>query len=377
MAASRDGVRRDDRSGVATKILCGLSMAASVFLTLASAKRQRIHRWCPAFWIKGAFMFRHLIFAVTAAISIAGFPGAAMADPQLAAIPGARANMDVLGTQHIRGSDFEYDHAVTIALPASYHVQPERSYPVLWVLDDPLLTRTAIGLVDLLVGGNKIPEMIVIGVGSPAEEGMAGVSKRIVEFSPEGEGFGAPGLGGEIFGKIAPLPEYPHRADAFLAFMIDELRPQLAEQYRFSGKHVLHGHSLGAMLGGYSLFARPAAFDKMILGSPAMANVDGAVFKAEATYAAKNDALPVELYVGAGGGELDEWFLSVFGIASSTARFVETLHMRGYDGLELESQFYSDEDHYTVAPRIIVDGLVHLYRKEAAEIGSSWPQPPE
>lgn len=322
-------------------------------------------------------MRRYLNLAVAAIISITGYTGTAMANPQLAAIPGARANMEVLETQRIRGSEFEYDHAVTIALPASYGAQPERTYPVLWVLDDPLLTRTAIGLVDLLVGGNKIPEMIVIGVGSPAEEGLAGVSKRIVEFSPEGEGFGAPGLGGEIFAQIAPLPEYPHRADIFLAFMIDELRPQLAEQYRFSGEHVLHGHSLGAMLGGYSLFARPAAFDKMILGSPAMANVNGAVFKAEATFAAENDTLPVELYVGAGGGEPDEWFLSVFGIASSTAKFVETLHMRSYDGLELKSQFYTNEDHYTVAPRVIVDGLVYLYRKEAAEIGSSWPQPPK
>lgn len=298
------------------------------------------------------------------------------ANPQLAYIEGARANMEVLPTQHVRGADFSYDHAVTVALPASYHAQPDRTYPVLWVLDDPLMTRMAIASVDLLVGGNLMPEVIVIGVGSPAEEGLAGVGKRIMEFSPPGKGFAAPGLAAEKMAEVVPLPDYPHRAEAFLALLVDELRPRLAERYRFSGEHILHGHSLGGMFAGYALFARPGAFQKMIIGSPAMANVDDAVFKAEEAYAGAHREIEVELYVGAGGGEPDEWFLAIGNIASSTARFVERLQMRGYVGLSIESEFYTGANHYTVAPRVMVDGLVHLFRKESAAIGSSWPQPP-
>ena len=238
------------------------------------------------------------------------------------------------------------------------------------------MTRMAVATVDLLVGGNMIPEMIVIGVGSPAEEGLAGVGRRIVEFSPPGEGFAAPGLAREKFAEVAPLPEYPHRADDFLAFLVDELRPMLGERYRMADEHVLHGHSLGGMLGGYALFARPGAFDKMVLGSPAMANVDDAVFKAEEAYAAEHDELAAELFIGAGGGEPDEWFLSVGNILSGTSRFVERLQLRGYRGLSLESEFYTGENHYSAAPRVLLDGLVHLYRDEAAAIGSSWPQRP-
>ncbi|MXO82294.1 hypothetical protein GRI35_02750 [Altererythrobacter aestiaquae] len=302
----------------------------------------------------------------------------AHANPQLAYIEGARANMEVLRTERIRSEQFNYDHAVTIALPASYTVQPERTYPVLWVLDDPLMTRMAISTVDLLVGGNMMPEVIVIGVGSPSEEGLAGVGKRIVEFSPPGDGFAPSGLAAEEMAKVAPFPPYPHRADDFLAFLIDDLRPRLADRYRFSGEHILHGHSLGGMLGGYALFTRPDAFNKMILGSPAMANVDDAVFKAEEAFArGDSTTLPVSIYVGAGGAEGNEWFLSASNILSGTARFVDRLQLRGYDGLEIQSEFYTGEDHYSVAPRVLLDGLRHLYRKEAAEIGSSWPQRPE
>jgi predicted alpha/beta superfamily hydrolase len=327
-------------------------------------------------------LLKHTSITLTRAVVIlasicAGFSFTpAAANPQLALVPGARANMDMRPSERVQSALFDYEHAITIALPASYAVQPERSYPVLWVLDDPLMTRMAVGTVDLLVAGNKMPEVIVIGVGSPSEEGLAGVSRRIMEFSPPGAGFAAPGLAGEAFRKVAPLPDYPHRADDFLAFLVDELRPELAQRLRFSGEHILYGHSLGGMFGGYALFKRPDAFDKMILGSPAMANVDDAVFKAEEDFAGNNRNLPVSLYVGAGGGEPDEWFLSVGNILSGTARFVERLQLRGYEGLELESEFYTAEDHYTVAPRVLLDGLSHLYRSEAEEIGSSWPQRP-
>ena len=317
---------------------------------------------------------RSAIVALSLCIGFSFAP--VMANPQLALVPGARANMDLRATERVQSKQFEYEHAVTIALPASYAVQPERSYPVLWVLDDPLMTRMAVATVDLLVAGNKIPEVIVIGVGSPSEEGLAGVSRRIVEFSPPGSGFAAPGLAGEEFRKVAPLPDYPHRADDFLTFLVDDLRPALGKRLRFSGEHVLYGHSLAGMFGGYTLFTRPEAFDKMILGSPAMANVDDAVFKAEEDFARDHTRLPVSLYVGAGGGEPDEWFLSVGSIMSGTARFVETLQLRDYADLHLESEFYTSEDHYTVAPRVLLDGLVYLYRDEADRIGSSWPQRP-
>ena len=317
-----------------------------------------------------------MIRTVLAALALVLPISSAAANPQLALVEGARANMEVLPTERVQSSAFEYDHAVTIALPASYRVNPERRYPVLWVLDDPLMTRSAIATVDLLVSGNMIPEMIVIGVGSPAEQGLAGVGKRIVEFSPPGEGFGGPGLKGEVMREVVPFPYYPHRADDFAAFLIDELRPQMAERFRFADDHILHGHSLGGLFAGYTLFARPGAFDRMIIGSPAMSNVDDAVFKAEEAFAATNQSLDAEIFVGAGGAEGDEWFLNVGGILSGTTRFVERLSLRGYEGLTIESEIYTGENHYTVAPRIMSDALRHFYSEEAEAIGSSWPQRP-
>jgi predicted alpha/beta superfamily hydrolase len=301
----------------------------------------------------------------------------AAADPQLAAIPGARANMDLLPAEPFQSARFDYKHELTIALPASYAVQPKRRYPVLWVLDGPLMTRSVIGILDTLVIGNQAPEMIVIGIGSPASEGLSGVGRRIVEFSPPGNGYAPPGLGGERWNEVAPIPAFPHRADDFLAMLIDELRPALSTRFRFSGEHALYGHSAGGMLAAYAIFERPGAFQKAILGSPYLNGVDGAVFAREASYARSHDSLPVQLFIGAGDREIDEWFLAVSGIVSGTARFAETLHMRGYKGLKLTTRIYSGEDHYSDAPRVIGDGIRLLWSEDAAKLGSSWPTQPE
>ena len=298
------------------------------------------------------------------------------ANPQLAYHQGSRANMEVLETRLVQSSQFKYKHAVTIALPASYRVQKNKKFSVLWVLDDPLMTRIVVSTVDLLVSSNMMPEMIVVGVGSPSAEGLSGVGRRIEEFSPPGQGFAPSGLNSAAFQKVAPFPEYPHRAEDFLSFLSDELRPLIAKEFRTSGSHILHGHSLGGLFAGYALFTRPQLFQKMIIGSPAMANVGDAVVELEKEFAKSHSKLSVDIFIGAGGAEGNEWFLNAGGILSSTARFIERLKLRNYEGLTIKSQFYTGENHYTVAPRIVSDGPRYFFREEAKKIGSSWPSEP-
>lgn len=102
-----------------------------------------------------------------------------LANPQLASIPGARANMKMLEPSTVRGAKFTYDHEITVAPPATYDAAPDRKYPVLWVLDAPLMLRTAVGILDTLVIGNHAPEMIVIGVGSRREIPVLGRTRPV------------------------------------------------------------------------------------------------------------------------------------------------------------------------------------------------------
>jgi predicted alpha/beta superfamily hydrolase len=262
---------------------------------------------------------------------------------------------------------------VTVALPASYSVQPAKKFPVLWVPDAPLVMRTIVGLLDVLVLGNLAPEMIVVGVGSPAEEGLAGIGRRVMDFSPPGEGYAPPGLPGERWSALAPLPEFPHKAKDFLNLLVDELRPRLAADYRFSGEHALFGHSAGGMFAAYSLFTRPGAFPKMIIGSPYLDGVSGAVFKAESDYAELHDDLDAEVFLAAGEMEAEEYFVAISGNLESTARLSRTLTARHYPSLMLSTRVFAGKNHYTVLPDVIVSGISYLWRDEIAKLPSSWP----
>lgn len=319
----------------------------------------------------GGYLFRVVVFLVALAT-----PAVALGDPQLATVEGARANMRMLEPMAVRGAGFPYEHEVTVVLPASYDAAADRTYPVLWVLDSPLMLRSVVGILDTLVIGNLSPEMIVVGVGSRSEDGLAGVGRRVMDFSPPGPDYFPPEPAGAAWQALAPLPEFPHKADDFIAFLVDELRPQLSASYRFSGEHALFGHSAGGMFAAYTLFRRPGAFDKMIIGSPYLNGVRGAAFDAEAAYAAGHDDLDAAVFIGVGEREGDDYFVAISGIVSSAGRLSETLQLRGYPSLALRSRVFSDEDHYTVVPRVISEGIRHLWAEEAAGLPSSWPQRP-
>lgn len=311
--------------------------------------------------------------SLIALLSIVGLSASALANPQLAAIPGARTNMDVLRPRSFQSKAFSYEHQVTVALPASYAVQPKRAYPVLWVLDSPLIMRSVVGLLDVLVLGNLAPEMIVVGVGSAPEEGLAGVGRRVMDFSPPGKGYAPPGVAGERWLALAPVPDFPHKADAFLSFLVDEIRPQLAAEYRFSGEHALFGHSAGGMFAAYSLLTRPEAFQKVIIGSPYLEGVNGAVFATEAKYAADHKDLKARVFLGAGENEAEEYFVAISGTLESTVRLSRTLIARHYPSLVLSTRIFAGKDHYTVLPDLIISGIGYLWRDEIARMPSSWP----
>ena len=103
---------------------------------LQATRRQRrapeAKRQAPS--IKVIAMSRVLksrLSSIIALLNFLGISASALANPQIAAIPGARANMNVLPPRGVRSDAFPYAHQVTFALPASYAAQPELAYPVL------------------------------------------------------------------------------------------------------------------------------------------------------------------------------------------------------------------------------------------------------
>jgi len=268
----------------------------------------------------------------------------------------------------VRAEGYDYDHEVLVALPPSYHLSPDRSYPVLWSMDGAMAFAMTAGIVNLYALGSRIPEIIVVGVGHPSEEGMAGLGKRTFDLFPPGTivadaGAAAEYLRNELGLDFATIEPWL-KGDPFLDSLVERLRPLLCSRYRMADDHTLWGHSAGGAFASYALLARPGAFDRVIIGS----GTNGLTIELEAAYAAAHDDLDAKVFFGMGDGEINNPGLSAQRLVSRTSLLAENLRLRGYPGLDLRTRMYTDRDHFTVMPLIIADGLQHVYADLIADL---------
>nr|WP_070959317.1 alpha/beta hydrolase-fold protein [Hyphomonas sp. Mor2] len=247
--------------------------------------------------------------------------------------------------------NWEWEHEVRIYLPASYSVS-EQSYPTIWVTDN--LLEIAVSAAQLFPrdGGVK-QEFIVVAIGAPRTASFAEyLSRRNFDFSPE-------------HSQIADIlkgvlkPEDVGGADAFMQFLVEDLRQELSAEFRMDPKgHAFVGHSGGAMFGLYTLFSKPDSFSRYLLSSPATREPWLAM---ESDWHKANDDLKARVYLSAGGGEANIPLTAGLQVLSATAAIGERLQTRGYDSLVSKTEVFDGEDHSSVIPRAYYSGIAFLY----------------
>jgi predicted alpha/beta superfamily hydrolase len=257
---------------------------------------------------------------------------------------------------------WDWAHEIRVALPLSY-AQGDRAYPTLWVMDNQLEEALAIlGMRDLI--------LVTIGSGANLQEFS---DRRTHDYTPgPSMAFDGPGSDRmiDILRGFAPhlaLPEATGGARGHIDFLVDVVRPALAAEYRMDhDDHGLVGFSQGGTFVGHALFARPGAFAKYILGSGALWQAHGAIFKLEEEYAASHDDLPAQIFIGSGDAEITEPFIQEMGLVSSTVRLAETLSFRRYPSLQLTVKIFPGESHMTVFPHILSWGVRSLWGETVA-----------
>ena len=257
--------------------------------------------------------------------------------------------------------------AVNVGLPGGFDPAGDERYPALIVTDgDWAFPGVHYPAANLMEEG-AIESLFVISVGTDLADGQVEwVRRRVYEFSPPGWDLADP-FGEVVKEACDEFEAGPGRctggAGPFLEVIASELLPMVSERYPVDLDRLgLFGVSAGGFFASWALFQPNSPFTKYIISSPAMAYGDGEIFRLEERYASGHEDLPVSVYFGAGGLEIQDGFLEGVGqIVSGMTRLGGLLAGREYPGLEMVSEVHPGMGHTDVMGTVVARGLRVLY----------------
>ncbi len=229
--------------------------------------------------------------------------------------------------------------------------------PVVYVTDASFGFGAVAQLISLMQVVGELPPMVVVGIGYPADLGMAQVmGLRFREFCPTPATAFLEGLRKTMPPGAFPEDIRPGGAGAFLSFINDELKPLIEARYPIDTADQTHvGMSLGGLFALHALFAAPGSFQRVVALSPSIWWDDRAILDAEAAFAKDARDLPLNLFLSIGA--LEE-------IAHPVARMVSNLYVldamlrgRRYPGLRQAMDVFPQETHNSVYAASLTRGL--------------------
>jgi predicted alpha/beta superfamily hydrolase len=149
---------------------------------------------------------------------------------------------------NIQSEKLGAERRITIGLPASYEANPEKKYPVLYLLDGDYLFDAFSGALSYGAYWDDLPEMIIIGIHQ----------------NKDGERYDD-----STIDQNTGLPF--EKGEEFFEFVGAELVPYIEKKYRTSPFRVIAGHDITASFANFYLYKEVPLFNAYICLSPELA----------------------------------------------------------------------------------------------------------
>lgn len=266
---------------------------------------------------------------------------------------------------------------ISVAAPAM--APPDTKLPVLYVVDGDFLFGMAAEIARALSSVAAFPPFMVVGIGYDATY-LDFLKLRTADLSPpiSAEAAAAMGSVGAMIGS-----DRNGGADAFLAFLADTLKPEIAARYPQTDgdEHILFGHSLGGLFAAHALLTRPDAFSNFIVSSPSLWWDGFSILQKLPAFKERLAALPKQprVFVDVGAKEQDPPTSVPPGLGVTleeaqaqirAARMVEAAKefadaLREAGVADLRHIAFAEEDHTSVAPSAMIHGVRFALRQGA------------
>jgi predicted alpha/beta superfamily hydrolase len=254
------------------------------------------------------------------------------------------------------------EFAIDVAGP---YVPSSEPMAVVYVTDGGIMFPLVANSARLLQLGFELPPVLVVGIGYAGEPPDRVMALRTRDLTPSiDEGFVERSAEGPM-----PFPSdlSPGGGEAFLDFIEEEVKPFIRANYSVTDDETLVGDSLGGLFALHTLFTRPDAYDRYLVGSPSIWWDGAALFDAEANLAAGNEDLNADVFLSVGGlEEPEDADEDTDGrMVSNTVEMGKRLRSRGYPNLKLTEHIFEGETHLSVIPATMSRGLRALFAAEA------------
>jgi predicted alpha/beta superfamily hydrolase len=233
------------------------------------------------------------------------------------------------------------DHELVIVYPASYTVNPDKKYPVLYYLDAYWDTPSLVSTYGNLSYDRNIPEFIMVGLSYPSSTDY-GKERRIdYTFTAAEEGSG--------------------KGQLFLDFIKAEVAPLIETKYRGEKTdRVLAGSSLGGLFTISTAYKSPDFFAGYIAISPAALWDNGALARLDNEYAKQNKTLNGRMFISYGSAEYKVFLDPIIS-------FQKQIAGRKYKGLGLLNYKMEGLDHAGVKSEGYARGLIWVWKTKVPD----------
>ncbi|KHO14051.1 alpha/beta hydrolase [Acinetobacter baumannii] len=169
----------------------------------------------------------------------------------------------------IKSKNTGHDYLIQIYKPPV--APPQHGYPVLYILDGNATFPSAVNIAQSIGAGSTklgLDPLMIVAVGYPKQKNFD-VQKRAYDYTPK------PSSEFQAQGKY----KYGG-ADQFIAFLNNELKPEIAQQFPInSQQQSIYGHSFGGLFVLYHFFQKPDAFQRYFAASPSLWFDQGMLFQ--------------------------------------------------------------------------------------------------
>lgn len=240
----------------------------------------------------------------------------------------------------LKSSFNQKNYNLQVALPKGYSkADTAKKYKVLYVLDGNYsfgIYHSATVMMEL---GKELEALIIVGIDTETETEKDWLINRHYDYTPSHNQ-----EADKLWSKLLSLPENKLQsggAALFLSTLETDIIPFVERSYNTTMERGLTGHSLGGLFTAYCLFTKPGLFSKYGINSPSLWWNDFEINKIEKNFFINSAPLHANVFFSVGSLEGDM-------MTEPLKKFGETLALRHYSGLKMESQIFEKETHLSV-----------------------------